>query len=98
MTKNSEAVAPIGMACSSRPHQVTALEVTGDNALELNAFMKTVPGFVRMEAYNAHVSFVMEDARVTANHGDFIVKFSEDDVLVYEAKNFNQSYISDGEQ
>lgn len=98
MTKNSEAVTAVGMVYNSRPHPVTALEVTSDNALELNAFMATVPGFVRMEAYNAHVAFVMEDDRVTANHGDFIVKFSEDDVLVYDAKNFNQSYILDGGQ
>lgn len=100
MTKNTEAVTPepIGVVYNSRPHRVTALEVTNDNTADLRGFMSTVPEFVRVETYNTHVSFVMEGNRVTANHGDVIVKFSEDDVLVYDAKNFNQSYILDGEQ
>lgn len=74
------------------PHQVSAIQVTGDNTLKLAQFMSGANGFIKVEPGAKSVTFVSDDGNVTANVGDFIVKYTDEDVFVYTEQNFNLIY------
>lgn len=76
----------------SVPHEVEAVQVTGENTLEIAEFMAGISGFVKVKPGSDNITIVSDDGDVTANVGDFIVKHTVEDAFVYTEQNFRLIY------